>query len=53
METLKPCPFCGDEMITYKDEQGIAGFEHPLNADCLLSQYEFPNTTIETWNRRI
>ena len=51
MTELKSCPFCGEEMIKYSDEEGITEFAHPKKS-CVLALFEFPFGDIEAWNRR-
>ena len=47
MEQLKPCPFCGDEMI-----DGEFGFDHPENDDCIIGFGSFANYYRAAWNTR-
>lgn len=47
MEQLKPCPFCGDEMIDSE-----FGFDHPENDDCIIGFASFANYYRAAWNTR-
>lgn len=46
-EKLKPCPFCGDEMV-----KGEFGFDHPENDDCIIGFGSFANYYRAAWNTR-
>lgn len=60
MAELKPCPFCGAELLTIGDKRS-GEFKHPRN-DCFLAVadteyeevwfYSDDEQCIEKWNRR-
>ena len=54
-EKLKPCPFCGVEMITAYDEAGFWGWKHPTynkKNPCPIWLSEVRKENAAAWNRR-
>ena len=61
MKELKPCPFCGGEVIEYTDEYGGSWIEHKKKHkdggldDCILTSYQINTSSramIGEWNNR-
>ena len=57
---LKPCPFCGDELVKVKfdeDEQHYLGdgdcFIECQNCNSKSGHYHFEEAAIATWNERV
>lgn len=48
LEELKPCPFCGVEMIELDHE----GFDHPKGDDCILADTSWSSAYRSEWNTR-
>lgn len=66
-EKLKPCPFCGVELIEKQDDMGGVWYDHPdripfqvgtaetnyQNAkNCILSFFTLDSAEIKRWNTR-
>ena len=57
---LKPCPFCGMDLLQSEDRSGRVRLFHPTRTrtaqvvDCILIGFYFAERqdTIERWNRR-
>ena len=64
MSKLKPCPFCGRELLhisgkpvnQYYDNEPTL-YQHPQYNDCILGRYgrevQVWARNIEAWNRRV
>lgn len=63
MTELKPCPFCGCQVVVFTSIYGVHGANdyyailHPEDTDCILddvctSSYEDKEELIQDWNRR-
>ena len=51
-ETLKPCPFCGGEAHTYKNNLWHVGCEHAHNNCVTMSAFVTEAEAIAAWNAR-
>ncbi len=51
MNKLETCPFCGCTMKVWEEDGIIDQLDHPTN-DCILTDFEFPGSDVEAWNKR-
>ena len=52
MSELKPCPFCGGEAHTYRNNLWHVGCEHAHNGCVTMSAFVTEAEAVEAWNTR-